>query len=409
MPPSSPNPQFLHRDDPLTLEFDTEIRERIILPDGRAGLILNRTYFYPTGGGQAHDTGTLGAARVVDVLKSDDGAAVIHVVEGEPGEGTLHAVIDAERRIRHMQHHTAQHLLSATFWRTLHLETLSSAIHGWTPSHIDLPDVTLSAADLRRVEDEANRVIFENRRVRTFTVPDAQAAELSLRRPPKVRGDIRIVEIEGTDRVACGGTHCPQTGMIGTLKILRTERINHKLRVHFVAGWQALETLRGFQEIAQSLAGMFSAAPAEVTELVEKQRDQLQTAERELRRLRAAQSACEARGLAESARRVGNLRLIAHLYESRPAGELRALADALKEQPDLVGLLATFDGQKLVLIATCGTETGLSARELLNERLARLGGRGGGDDQIAQGGGRATPEQAAALFDGVEAALEQRK
>jgi alanyl-tRNA synthetase len=194
--------------------------------------------------------------------------------------------------------------------------------------------------------------------------------------------------------------------MIGMLKIIRTERINRKLRIHFVAGWQALDVFRQFQEISQTLAGMLSASPAEVVELVEKQRDQLQTAERELRRLRAGQSACEARDLDESALRIGNRRLVARLYDSRPAGELRALADALKEQPDLVTLLATHDGQKLVLIAACGPETGLSARELLNERLARVGGRGGGDDQIAQGGGRATPEQAEAFFQGVEAALE---
>ena len=398
--------QFLYRDDPLTLEFETEIREWVTLPDGRSGVILKRTYFYPTGGGQAHDTGTLGAARVVDVVKSEDEAAVIHVLEGDPGEGKLHAVIDAERRIRHMQHHTGQHLLSACLMRVLNLETLSSSIRGWMPSTVDTRDVALSAEDLRRLEEAANRIIFENRQVRTFTRPDTEIADLPLRRPPKVQGKIRLVEIDGVDLVPCGGTHCPQTGMIGLLKIVRTERINHKLRIHFVTGWQALDRFREFQSVTQTLAAAFSTSSAEVADLVLKQNEQLKETERQLRRLSVAQMTCEARDLAAEARRVNDLRVVTHLWENRPAGELRTLADALKEQPDLVALLATYDGQKLVLVATCGKDTGLSARVVLNERLGRIGGRGGGDDQIAQGGGSATAGQIVAFFDGLDESLE---
>ncbi|MFN2236466.1 MAG: alanine--tRNA ligase-related protein, partial [Anaerolineales bacterium] len=101
------NAQFLYLSEPLTLTFESEVQEQLRLPDGRLGVILNQTYFYPTGGGQAHDTGTLGNARVVDVIKSEDGESVIHILDNEPGSGKLKAAIDRERRIRHMQHHTA--------------------------------------------------------------------------------------------------------------------------------------------------------------------------------------------------------------------------------------------------------------------------------------------------------------
>jgi alanyl-tRNA synthetase len=397
--------QFLYLTDPLTLEFETKIQERLELPDGNLGVILSQTYFYPTGGGQEHDTGTLGEARVIDVFKSDDGETVIHVLNGEPGEGMLQATIDAERRTRHMQHHTAQHLLSGCFQQVFNLETLSSGIHGYDPTTIDLPDTELSRADLDCIEDMAQQMVYENRVVKSYFVPSEQIDTVPLRRPPKVEGDIRIVEIDGFDFSACGATHCPRTGMIGAIKILRTERINQKTRVHFVAGIQAMEYFRQYQEISTTLATELSAHPQDVIELVEKQSAQLHVAEKELRQLRLAYSAFEAQDMLVNAEIVGELKVILQTFENRPVNEIRSLGNEFKEQTNVVSMLATFDGKKMVLVATCGLETGLSAREILNRQLGMIGGRGGGDNQIAQGGGAATPEQCAAFFEHTKALL----
>jgi len=306
----------------------------------------------------------------------------------EPTAGTVH-------RARGLQVGYLPQIVDLDSERTVYAEMLTA-----------FADLRAQQAELRRLEEAANRIIFENRQVRTFTRPDTEIADLPLRRPPKVQGKIRLVEIDGVDLVPCGGTHCPQTGMIGLLKIVRTERINHKLRIHFVTGWQALDRFHEFQSVTQTLAAAFSTSSAEVADLVLKQNEQLKETERQLRRLSVAQMTCEARDLAAEARRVNDLRVVTHLWENRPAGELRTLADALKEQPDLVALLATYDGQKLVLVATCGKDTGLSARVVLNERLGRIDGRGGGDDQIAQGGGSATAGQIVAFFDGLDESLE---
>ncbi|HBY09329.1 MAG TPA: hypothetical protein DEH22_16690, partial [Chloroflexi bacterium] len=189
--------QFLYLTDPLTLEFDPEIREKLTLPNGNMGVILTINYFYPTGGGQDHDTGTLGAARVLDVFKNEAGDSVILALDRAPGEGVLHAAIDRERRLRHMQHHTAQHLLSACFQQVFDLETLSSGIHGYDPTTIDLPDTELRRTDLERIEDLANQLVFENRTVKSYFVPSERIDSVPLRRPPKVEGEIRIVEIDG--------------------------------------------------------------------------------------------------------------------------------------------------------------------------------------------------------------------
>jgi alanyl-tRNA synthetase len=334
----------------------------------------------------------------VDVYKSEAGESVIHVLAGEPGARLLHASIDRERRLRHMRHHTAQHLLSGCFQQQLNLETLSSGIQGYAPTTIDLPDTELSRTDLDRIEVRANQIIFENRAVKSYFVPAERIDTIPLRRPPKVAGEIRIVEIDGFDYSACGATHCPQTGMIGIVKIIRTERINQKLRIHFVAGEQALEYFRQYQEIATTLAADLSAHPRDVVALVRKQVDQLQAVEKEFRQLRLAYSAFEAQELLANAELTGARKLIAKVFENRPVSEIRSLGMEFKEQADLVSLLATFDGEKLVLVVTCGTDTGLSARDLLNQQLSLIEGRGGGDDQIAQGGGAANSEQVAAFF-----------
>jgi alanyl-tRNA synthetase len=387
------NTQFLYLTDPLTLKFEAEIPEKVELPDGRLGVILTRTYFYPTGGGQEHDTGILGNARVVDVFKSEDGESVIHVLDREPDDGVIHAVIDRERRIRHMQHHTAQHLLSGCFQQVFDLETLSSGIHGYDPTTIDLPDTELSRGDLDRIEQLANQIVYENRTVKSYFVSAEKIETVPLRRPPKVDGEIRIVEIDGFDYSACGGTHCTQTGMIGAIKIIRTERINQKTRIYFVAGVQAMQYFSQYQEIATTLAADLSAHPQDVVELVQKQADQLHTVEKELRQLRLTYSAFEAQDLLANAETYGSLKVILKAFENRPVNEIRSLGNEFKGQPGLVSMMATFDGHKLVLIATCGEDTGISARELLNRQLAPVNGRGGGDDRIAQGGGDATPEQ----------------
>jgi alanyl-tRNA synthetase len=241
--------------------------------------------------------------------------------------------------------------------------------------------------------------VYQNRVIKSYFVPAEQIHTVPLRRPPKVDGEIRIVEIEAFDYSACGATHCPQTGMIGAIKILRTERINQKTRIHFVAGIQALTYFRQYQEIATTLAANLSAHTADVVALVGKQAAQLHAAEKELRQLRQAYSAFEAQDMLANAEVIGDRKLILRAFRNRPVNEIRALGNAFKEQAGLVSLLATFDGSKLVLVATCGPETNLSARELLNRQLATINGRGGGDDQIAQGGGAATGKQFSTFFE----------
>jgi alanyl-tRNA synthetase len=387
------NPQFLHQEDVRQLEFNATVVQKLVLPDGRIGVVLDRTYFYATGGGQEHDSGRIGDAQVLDVIKEETFAKVIHVLDRDIPPGACTAQIDRERRLRHMQHHTAQHLLTQCFIRLFNFETVSANINGTTPSTLDLVmNRALTLRELEQAEELANQVIYEDRPVKTYFVTPADLPTVPLRRPPSVSENIRIVEIDGYDYSACGGTHCPHTGMIGVLKIVKQERVNEKTRVHFVAGLQALHTLHNYHDLLTNLTAQLSVSIQEIPASIQRQSDQLKAYQKELQLLRSEHIAFEAQELARHAEIQGDYRVVVATYEGRPAAELRTLADALKKIPGLVALLAAYDNQKLSLVPSA-RQTPKSRRDLLNRVLTYFGGRGGGDAQIAQGGGSASLEQ----------------
>ncbi len=386
----------LYFDAPLTFEFTAQVTEARPLDGGRFGLVMPRTYFYPTSGGQEHDTGFIGEARVLDVYK--DNGDIIHVIDKDLVPGDYPARIDRERRIRAMQHHTAQHILSASFLKVADINSLSANINGDSPSTIDLEVGEVAPEILHRAEELANNIFFENRLVKTYNVTQDEIDRLPVRKPPKVSGMIRVVEVDGFDYTPCGGTHCPNTGMVGLLKIVKTERVNQKLRVHFVAGQQALEFFQQVQDAVQGAALLLDSGLEGVPNGVERLQSQLKQAQHELDGLRGVVLTVEAEKLSAAAEPVENVRLVTALFENRPAVELRSLADKLRREPNLVTVLASFDGSKLSVVAACGQESGVNARDLLQNHLAPFDGHGGGNAGLAQGGGPANRSVLEVLF-----------
>jgi alanyl-tRNA synthetase len=374
----------LYFDDPLTLEFTAQVTESRQLKGGRFGLVLPRTYFYPTSGGQEHDTGSIGEAQVLVVYK-DDGE-IVHVVDRPLMPGEYPARIDRERRIRAMQDHTGQHILSASFLEMAGIESISANINGDTPSTIDLEAGEIDPETLRRAEAFANGILFENRAVKSYYVTDTDVASIPFRKPPKVSGRIRVVEVDGFDITPCGGTHCLNTGMVGLIKIVKTERVNQKLRVHFVAGLQALDYFTNYQEVIQQAATLLETGLDGIPASIERKLDQLKAVQAELETLRAGLLAAEADRLAASAEKLGLLRLVTALFHDRPSTELRQLGMRLRNVPGMVALLAVYDGGKLSLVAACAKDSGIDARGLLKKHLNPFDGRGGGDASLAQGG-----------------------
>jgi alanyl-tRNA synthetase len=186
-----------------------------------------------------------------------------------------------------MQHHSAQHIVSRALEQCFGLETLSARISANSPSTVDVADVELSGPDWVQVERLVNQIVFENRPIKTYFITADQLETVPLRRPPKVSGQIRVVEVAAFDYSACGGTHCPETGRIGLIKIVRTERKNKKLRLHFVAGYQALAYFQHDHEVVTGLCHQLNARPEEVEGAINRQADQLAAAQREIKSLQA--------------------------------------------------------------------------------------------------------------------------
>lgn len=383
--------------EPFTWDFETRVVQKTNLGSNQFEVILEKSYFYPTAGGQSYDTGLVGEARVIDVFRAENGV-VVHRVEGEVPGPVVIARIDGARRLGHMQHHSAQHMVSRALEERLGLETLSARISIDSFSTIDVADVEVSRADWQEIERRVNQLVCENRPIKTYFVTQDQLHTVPLRRPPKVTGQIRIVEIDAYDYSACGGTHCPTTGMIGLIKIVKTERKNKKLRLHFAAGQQALTVFQQAHDVLTDLCLGLNTRPEELGRLVNQQMEQLAVAQREIKRLQASMVSFEAEQLSTQAEPIGQVRLVNRLYPNRSIGDLRELAKWLITQDNLVAVLAGHEAEKLSLVIGCAPGTGLSARTLLDRCLAPISGKGSGDERLAQGGGHASAGQAAQIL-----------
>src|SRR5664279_2038769 len=234
-------------------EFDSVVQD-VVSPSTdqpRFGVILRESAFYPTSGGQVHDTGWLsvdeGRVRVAEVADAKDGG-IIHFLEAPdrvPTAGaTVHGSIDLERRRDHMQQHTGQHVLSAAFIELYQMPTLSFHM-GADYCSIDLSTAALSQQQIIGAEKRANEIVYENRPVTVRYVSRGEAEKLGMRKlPPFERDELRLIEIANFDLSACGGTHVAATGGIGSILLRRTERVRQGTRVEFVCGDRAVRIAR---------------------------------------------------------------------------------------------------------------------------------------------------------------------
>ena len=262
----------LYYHDSRLMEFDARVIA-IIERDGGFTVTLDRTAFYPTGGGQPHDTGTLGDARVVDCIDGEDDE-VLHLIEGTaPHVGdNVHGEIDWRRRLDHLQQHTGQHILSAAFVGLFDAPTRSFRVM----EHECEIDVALESPTDERIEaavDLANRIVWENRPMQIRNVTADEAASLPLRKEPARGGDLRVIEIEDFDLTPCGGTHARSTGEVGLIAVRSWERAKGLTRIQFMAGARVLADYRKANSTTRAVAELFSAgredSPSLVARLIE--------------------------------------------------------------------------------------------------------------------------------------------
>ncbi len=378
----------LYYRDPFLRTFQAEVVEQ----QGHR-LRLDRTAFYPTGGGQPCDTGTLNGIPVLDVEKGEEGEIWHTLAEPLELEASLvHGEINWARRFDHMQQHSGQHLLSAAFHRLFGGETIGFHLGERVVTiDLDLPRLSWEAAT--RVEDEVNRIIWEDRPIEARFVDEATLATLQLRRAPKVTGPIRVVAIEGYDVTPCGGTHVLRTGQIGLLKITAIERYKGGVRVSFLCGGRALRYYRHLQELMRQATATLTLGADELPAAVERLRDENRALQRELRRLRLEELEREAPRLWEAAPTLAGVKVISGHREGDDLDTLRRLAAILRQQPRTLLLLATTEAKGCRYLCARSDDLPLDAAALLKAATAPLGGRGGGSATLAQGGGPSQPPQ----------------
>jgi len=392
--------QKLYHDDAYQQEFQAQVLERVIMGNG-LGLILDKTCFYPTSGGQPHDQGTLNGLPVSDVVEREDDGAVVHVVGGEVegpalspsislrinrGE-TVHGQIDWERRFDHMQQHTGQHILSQAFLRLLDAETVGFHL-GAETSTIDVDKAPLETAQLDEVEKLANTIVFADRPVRTYFIDQDRMGNLALRKQPMVTGPIRIVEVEGFDLSPCGGTHVKAAGEVGPIVITKSERRGSETRVEFLCGGRALTDYRRQRCIVGELANQFSVGDWELVEAVNRLVEEAKRHRKELNAAKDLLLDYEATRLWAEAEERGGLRIVRAVLSEGDGETLKGLAQRLAKKEACVALLGLKDDRALLAFAR-SADLPYDMSALLKGACQIIGGSGGGRPNMAQGGGPA--------------------
>jgi alanyl-tRNA synthetase len=397
----------LYYNDSFLYDFDAEVHSVVETP--RPAVILDRTAFYPTSGGQIHDTGWLVFAdkkhRVTEVVDAEDGR-VIHYLEAplkdvQPG-ARLRGEVDAVRRRDHMQQHSAQHVLSAAFIRLLNMRTVSFHMADDYCS-IDLDTPSLSKEQVESAERLTNEIILENRAVDIRFVTREEADRLGLRKlPPAERDQLRLIDIHEFDLTACGGTHVNRTGQIGGVFLRKTEKVRQGYRVEFVAGQRAVTTARRDFNTLTETAGLFSAHIYEIPQHTRRFLEDIRSLRKQVEQSQEELVAAQAASLLAETSESDGRKVVVRTFSGRDLNFIKLLAQKLTRQsPVVIALLATESPQPaLVFAQSAGQHYDMG--KLLKETLAKLGGRGGGSKDLAQGGVPQSAGLAAALAAAVQ-------
>lgn len=384
----------LYYHDSFLREFDAAVIS--CTPEGpRWKVILDKTAFYPTSGGQPHDLGTLGDVQVVEVVDAPNIAAgpeasnpgdphhVVHYTTAEVAAGPIHGRIDWSRRLDHMQQHTAQHLLSAAFIELFGFQTVSFHL-GKGISTIDLAAPSVVLRQIEAAERRTNEIIFENRPVVIRFGTAQQLAESGIRKKVDREGILRAIEIEGFDRQPCGGTHLARTGQAGLTLLRKLERSREHWRIEFVAGYRALAAARSDFATLTQAASLLSCAladvPAGITKIIEDRR----TRNTAIKHLEERLANLEAQSLLQQHPETSSgPRLILAMPPDATPAYLALLAAKLVAEKNVIALLVGRESGHVAAARSAELTQDLGAT--LRESLREFNGKGGGAKHFAQG------------------------
>lgn len=371
----------LYYRDSFLREFDAQVLS--CEQEGeRWKVLLDRTAFYPTSGGQPYDLGTLNGAPVVEVADAEE--KIVHYTSAAVGVGPVHAKIDWGRRIDHMQQHTGQHLLSAAFIELFNFPTISFHL-GREISTIDLESPNIVQRHIEEAERRTNEIIFEDRLVTVRFGTAQELEEAGIRKKVEREGTLRAIEVEAFDRQPCGGTHLARTGQAGLLLTRKLERRRDAWRLEFVCGYRALATARGDYATLTQAASLLSCGLPDVPKMLEKLSDERRTQHSAVKRIEERLSELEARSLlaANPPLAPDAPHIVVTVLEDASPEYLRLLAAIIVSQASALALLASRLTGHLAFAQTKGSKFDMGTA--LRDTLKQFSGKGGGTKDFAQG------------------------
>lgn len=366
----------IYFDDPYQVEFESKIIDRV-KHNNRTALILEQTCFYPESGGQPADKGTLNGVEIIDVI--EDKGRILHIVDQEVAETKVNGKVDWKTRFDYMQQHAGQHILSQSFWELMQGKTMSFHL-GQDVSTLEIDIQKISDLELEKVEEGANKVIFQNREIKTYFIDEDKIGEIPLRKPPKKTGLIRVVEVADYDFSACGGTHPSRTGEIGLIKILKWGRIRNNLSFEFVCGSRALKDYTLKNRILLQAASRLSVGEEEVPDAVEKLFTDLKSEKKQRRKVLIKLSELEAGDIRQNAEG----RIIKKIYSGRSRDDIRHIALNIIRNPGYIVLFGLKADRKANLILARSEDIDFDMRQLIPAASQLINGKGGGRPSLVE-------------------------
>jgi len=374
----------LYYDDVYQTEFSSKVIKSNHDESGFF-VVLQETAFYPTGGGQPFDKGTLNDINVLKVEEVD--GEIRHYMETSIDVEEVNGVIDWDRRFDHMQQHAGQHILTAAFEDNLGYKTLSFHL-GEEICTIDLDTSSLTDEEIHKAETLANKIILENRPILTKWVEKKEELSgLPLRKELAVSEHIRLVIIPEYDYNGCGGTHPRSTGEVSLLKILTCEKQKKYTRVQFVCGGRVTRQLHQKNEVIQTLTTQLSARQDMIPNAVLKLLHHTKELEEQVKDLSNKLIRYEVKERLDNAVKWNGFFLISNIFQDRTLSELQTLARDLIAYPDVIVMFITEHQEKLQLVCARSDNTNINMNSVLKEVLPLINGKGGGKPFFVQGGG----------------------
>jgi len=374
--------QRLYFDNPYQVKFEARVVMRGI-QDGRPALILDQTCFYPESGGQPSDKGTINGVKVIGVLEK--GERIVHLLEEDIPEDEIKGKIDWTTRFDYMQQHSGQHILSQSFYELLEGETLSFHL-GEELSTVEIDIREIHDEEIEKVERRANEIVFQDREIKLYFVPEEKSKEIPLRKPPQKKGLIRVVEVSDFDYSACGGTHCRRTGEIGMVKILKWERIRNNLRFDFLCGQRALKDYTWKNRILRQLARQFTVSELQVLSSVEKLFSDTKSQRKRLRKMQEKTAQFEAQEIIGKTKE----KIIKEIWTEKTPEEAKFLALNIARRGDFVVLYALKREKSGHFILAASENLNLDMRELVPLITPLIKGKGGGSPYLVEIAGEET-------------------